>query len=211
MPGDYTKKPAVVLSSGGPDSAVLLAWASKRFSAVYPLFIRFGLRWEAAESKALGRFLRLAKLPRVKPVVILKSGMTGIYKGHWSADPRLKVPGARAAWDSVYLPGRNFFLLSHAAGYCAAGNIKHILIGSMKGNPFKDATPLFFRQMEGILSAKFGRHFRILAPWRGVDKRRVMRLGESLPLYATLSCLNPKGLKHCGSCGKCSERRWAIP
>ena len=46
-----------VLASGGVDSAVLVADHSRRGEVVQPIYIRFGLAWEAAEEQHLRRFL----------------------------------------------------------------------------------------------------------------------------------------------------------
>src|SRR5262245_18078201 len=50
--------PLAVLTSGGLDSAVLLAEACRRHGAVFPLYVRFGLTWEAVEQRYLARFLQ---------------------------------------------------------------------------------------------------------------------------------------------------------
>jgi 7-cyano-7-deazaguanine synthase len=66
--------------------------------------------------------------------------------------------------------------------------------------------------MARAASLGLARPFRIAAPFAGLRKDDVIRLGLELgvPLDATLSCMNPAGPRHCGRCSKCRERRDAF-
>ena len=112
----------------------------------------------------------------------------------------------------MYLTGRNIVLLSKAAIYCAQQRIGRIAIGPLAGNPFPDATPEFFAAMARALSLGLAHDITIAAPFAGMEKSDVIRLGIELgvPLALTLSCMNPRGGKHCGQCSKCRERRDAF-
>jgi len=62
------------------------------------------------------------------------------------------VPSAADPDESVYLPGRNLLLSAKLGVLCALEKIHTIAIGSLDGNPFPDATPVFYRELGRVLS-----------------------------------------------------------
>src|SRR5690242_12740096 len=82
-----------VLVSGGVDSAVLLAEAAREHAAVWPLYVRCGLYWEAVELDHLRRFLAAVAGPSLKPLHVLDVPVRDLYAGHWSLTGE-GVPGA---------------------------------------------------------------------------------------------------------------------
>ena len=87
-----------------------------------------------------------------------------------------------------------------------------LLLGTLAGNPFPDATPAFFDAMARALSLGLGTPIAIEAPFAALHKADVIRKGIELgvPLELTLSCMQPKDGLHCGKCSKCRERRDAF-
>jgi 7-cyano-7-deazaguanine synthase len=201
-----------VLASGGLDSAVLLGTLARR-REVYPLYVRCGFVWERAEQIVLRRFLHaLRRRPeyRVAPLVALALPAAPLYgRAHWSVSGR-RVPGARAALSSNFLPGRNLLLGAVAAVHCAGAGIGEIALALLADNPFPDATPAFLVALGRVASRALGRRIAVRAPFRTVDKAALIRRGRALPLALTLSCASPRGLRHCGRCTKCAERRRAF-
>jgi len=195
---------ACVLASGGLDSAVLLGEALRRYRAVQPVYVRAGLRWEAAELRALRRYLRAVRSPRLRPLVVLDLPMREVYGDHWSTSGR--VPGFHATDASVYIPGRNIILFSKTAAYCALRRIPEMLLGILGANPFPDGSPAFLRAMEKALARGLAAPIRLRAPFRRLSKDQVIRRGRGLPLRLTLSCSVPVRGGHCGVCVKCGER-----
>lgn len=200
---------ACVLASGGLDSCVLVADMLRRGYEVHPLYVRCGLRWEPVELVWLKRYLRALRHPRLKPLALAEAPVAALWGRHWSLGGH-GTPSASAAWDSVYLPGRNLTLLCQAGLFCHRRRIPLIVQAVLKGNPFPDASPRFFRAMEWALREALRSRLRISAPYAGLGKDRVARLIAGLPLDLTFSCLKPKGLKHCGRCSKCEERRKVV-
>ena len=201
-----------VLFSAGLDSAVLLAHAARQDSAgplIQPIYVSAGLAWEREERAMAERLLRSGLLgDRIRPLVALEVDMRDVYpQSHWA------VRGDAPAYDTpdsdVYIEGRNIVLLSKAAIYMARARISRVFIGPLAGNPFPDATPEFFQAMARALSLGLGVPITIDAPFSGMHKEDVIRLGRSLgvPLELTLSCMQPRGGRHCGRCSKCRERR----
>src|SRR5213592_3819534 len=109
--------PLAVLASGGLDSAVLLAEAARAYPAVFPLYVRVGSFWEAAEREHLGRFLGAIAGPSLRPLVVLDQPVADVYGPHWSLTGK-GVPGADTPDDAVFLPGRNVLLLAKPLLWC---------------------------------------------------------------------------------------------
>ena len=209
-----------VLFSGGLDSVVLLAdraAAAGDPARVHPIYVSAGLAWEEAERQAAAACLAAVPTP-VAPLVTLSVDMSDIYSAaHWAV--RGQPPGYHTADEEVYLPGRNIILLGKAAIYCAIAGIDRLLLGTLAGNPFPDATPRFRQSMAETLSLGLRHQLDIDAPYAGLRKADVIRRGAALglPLDQTLSCMQPDlssgapvGPRHCGRCSKCRERHDAF-
>jgi 7-cyano-7-deazaguanine synthase len=210
MPNNDDRAGAVsVLCSGGLDSAVLCAEMLRQFEQVYPIYVRFGLRWEATELSYLASYVAEVALAseRLMPLVVLDEPVASVYGGHWSIAGGHDVPGADTDDDAVYLPGRNILLSAKAAIWCRLHDVQTLCFGTLKSNPYADSTPAFFQELEAVLNRALGGRLRIIRPFESLSKLEVIRRGSSLPLHLTFSCLDPVDGKHCGRCNKCAERR----
>ncbi len=176
------------------------------FPKVAPLYIRSGLRWEAAEIAALNRFLPQVGADGLDGLVVLDEPIADVYGPHWSTNGRA-VPGSETADDAVYLPGRNLLLTVKAAIWCRLRGIHTLALGSLGSNPFPDSTPEFFRKLEDLLNQAMGGQLRLIRPYDHLHKAEVIARGSDLPLHLTFSCINPIDGLHCGACNKCAERK----
>lgn len=199
-----------MLASGGLDSAVLLVRLLRAGHRVWPIYIRCGFAWERAELYWLRRFLRAVRSSRLLPLDVIEVPLRDMHGPHWSFTGR-GVPGSRSADAAVYLPGRNVLLLSHAAVAGARRGIWRFALGTLRGNPFGDASPQFFRAMARALSLALGRQVCILTPLAGMRKPALVRAASILPLHLTFSCLRPRERRSCGRCNKCAERARVFP
>ena len=199
--------PLAVLVSGGLDSAVMLAEAVRAYPAVFPLYVRTGLYWEAAEREHLDRFLAAIRAPALRPLHVLEQPVADVYGAHWSVSGE-GVPGADTPDAAVFLPGRNVLLLAKPLVWCHLNGVPEVATAPLGSNPFPDATPAFYDAFARVVSAALGGSIRVLRPYATLHKVDVLRRGRGLPLGYTFSCLRPvAGGIHCGACNKCAERK----
>jgi 7-cyano-7-deazaguanine synthase len=202
-------KSVAILISGGLDSAILLGELLPRYPAVYPLYVRTGLAWEAVELQHLGRFLQALRCPALQPLQILEMPVADLYSDHWSISGR-DVPDADSPDEAVYLPGRNVLLLAKGMIWCHLHGVGALALGVLGSNPFPDATPHFFAGYQAIVNEAIEGKVEVIHPFAAKHKREVMLLGRELPLALTFSCIHPQDGRHCGKCNKCAERRRAF-
>jgi 7-cyano-7-deazaguanine synthase len=176
---------------------------------VVPVYLQCGLRWEAAELHWLRRVLRYLRANALRSLQRIELPLHGVYGHHWSFTGR-RVPHATSRDAAVYLPGRNVLLISTAAIVSAERGMSAIALGVLKGNPFGDATPRFFARLADCLTQALSYPIRVLAPLRRLTKAQLIRSADPACLAFTFSCLNPRGLTHCGRCNKCAERQRAF-
>lgn len=181
------KEPVIVLSSGGFDSNILIAEMEKKYSEVYPVYIKSGYFWEKAEIYWLKKYLKALKNKKIKPLTILDSPTKDIDKNNWAVTGK-KTPDYASKDEEVYLPGRNLLLLSKAAVFAASKKISNIAIGSLAGNPFTDATSSFFRSLEKSASLALDFPINILTPFIKLKKKQIIELGKNLPIAFSFSC-----------------------
>jgi 7-cyano-7-deazaguanine synthase len=202
-----------VLSSGGLDSAILLADLARE-NTVFPVYVEAGLAWESNEKRALEIYLEALALPNLQPLTVLEMPVRRLYGEHWSTTGE-DVPGYEAPDSAVYIPGRNVLLIAVTAVWCALHDVSAIAIGSLDDNPFPDATPAFFGDFARLLSGALSHELRVMAPYRRRRKSEIIAAFPHLPLHLTLTCMAPRSsgegdLLHCGDCNKCRERREAF-
>lgn len=195
-----------VLASGGLDSAILVAELLQQGREVQPIYIRFGLVWEAVEEAHLRRFLQT--LP-ARSLVTLEFPIADVYGLHWSLSGR-GIPDADTPDDAVYLPGRNLLLVAKSGVWCALHDIATIALGTLKANPFPDSSAEFFASLQSVVHTALEWPLQIVTPFSELTKAEVLNLGRELQLQHTFSCIQPDDEHHCGRCNKCAERRRAF-
>ncbi len=202
--------PTAVLFSAGLDSAVLVA-AEAQNGPVHAVYVSCGLAWEREELAAVDRLLAAPPFRSVGPPARLTFSAQDLYPAtHWAITG--KPPAFDTPDEDVYLVGRNVMLLSKAAIYCAQHRLNRLVLATLAGNPFPDATPEFFETLGRALSLGLAHSIEIDVPFASIHKGDVIQLGVKLgvPLELTLSCMNPQRGLHCGTCSKCRERRDAF-
>ena len=213
MPADTEAgNKAVVLVSGGLDSATVLALAMAAGARCYALTFDYGQR-HRVELEAARRVAE--KLGAVSHrVVKLDIGWMG---GSALTDTRIAVPHVSSPGIPVtYVPARNTVFLSIALGWAEVLGASDIYIGAnaVDYSGYPDCRPEFIRSFESLANLATragveGKGFHVHAPLMNMRKHEIIRTGTRLGVdYAlTLSCYDPdvSGLA-CGRCDACRLR-----
>ena len=203
---------AVVLLSGGLDSATVLAVARERGFECYGLSFDYGQRHrielDAAQRVAASLGAATHKLVR------LDIGWMG---GSALTDTRLDVPHQPSAGIPVtYVPARNTIFLSIALGWAEVLNARDIFIGvnAVDYAGYPDCRPEFIQAFQslanlGTRAGLEGHGFQVHAPLIKLSKAEIIATGARLGVdYAqTLSCYEPDAAgRACGTCDSCRLR-----
>lgn len=207
-------RPRAVLTSGGLDSAILLAHQAGEHPAsdVHPIYIRSDLRWEAVELEHLQRHLRRLRpvYSNIADLVVLHQPAADLYGQHWSTTGE-GVPEEGSPESAVYLPGRNVLLCAKALLWCHLHGVDVLALGVLASNPFPDASPEFFATLaRAVGTGVADGRLRLVTPFAGMQKAEVMRLVAPSLLSSSFSCIRPADDGHCGRCSKCAERKKAF-
>ncbi len=207
--------PTAVLASGGMDSCILLANVAEHGIA-HPIYVETGIPWEWAEKRMLISFIQTLNNTNIRPVTTLSLPVKSLYGNtHWTMSGET-VPGYDEPDETVYIPGRNIILITLAAIWCSLNDVHRIVIGSLAGNPFTDATPEFFQSIAAANGMGLDHQIIVEAPMRHLHKEEILASNAStLPLHLTLTCSNPQlgdndVIIHCAACNKCRERHEAF-
>jgi|TARA_R110002111_G_scaffold99170_1_gene153181 7-cyano-7-deazaguanine synthase len=207
------EKKAVVLVSGGLDSATVLAIAKQQGYACYALSFDYGQR-HRSELEAASN---LAKIYRAKDHKTIKLGM-GEFGGSALTDDHIDVPIKEGKGIPVtYVPARNTVFLSLALGWAEVLGAMDIFIGvnAVDYSGYPDCRPAFIQAFEQLsnLATQVGVEkggFKIHAPLIDLTKGQIIQQGNALNVdySATVSCYqaNLKG-EACGECESCRLRK----
>ncbi|WP_456417750.1 7-cyano-7-deazaguanine synthase QueC [Thiolapillus sp.] len=205
-------KHAVVLLSGGLDSATVLAVARRQGYICHALSFDYGQR----HSVELQASRRLAAAMEAAEHKILHLDLGGI-GGSALTDVSIAVPEQQTDGIPVtYVPARNTVFLSLALGWAEVLGARDIFIGvnAVDYSGYPDCRPEFIQAFEKLANFATkagveGGRFRIRAPLIEMTKAEIIRTGVELGVdYAlTLSCYqaDEQG-RACGSCDSCRLR-----
>lgn len=204
---------AVVLLSGGMDSATVLAMAADEGYDVYALSFRYGQR-HRAELKAAAD---LAEKYAVAEHRIIDLDLGGI-GGSALTDHSIDVPQAPSDGIPVtYVPARNTVFLSIALAWAEVLTSADIFIGvnAVDYSGYPDFRGEFIKAFEAMANlatqaAVEGHRMTIHTPLIDLSKADIIRTGVRLGLdYAlTVSCYQADSLgRACGACDACRLRR----
>lgn len=205
---------AVVLLSGGLDSATCLAIAREQGFDAYALSVAYGQR-HAAELAAARRVAAVlgAREHRVARVDL------GQFGGSALTDAGIAIPEDRAGGDIpvTYVPARNTVLLSMALAWAEVLGASDIFIGvnAVDYSGYPDCRPEFIAAFQatarlGTKAGVQGRPFTIHAPLVDLSKTQIIQRGAALGIdYGlTVSCYQADGQgRACGHCDACRLRR----
>ncbi len=204
---------AVVLLSGGLDSATVLAIARRQGFACHALSVAYGQR-HGAELDAAARVAAALGADEHR---VMQVDLAGI-GGSALTDPRIEVPRAPTAGIPVtYVPARNTMMLSLALGWAEVLGASGIFVGvnAVDYSGYPDCRPEFIAAFEALATLATragveGRPLRIHAPLISWTKAEIIRAGTQLGVdYSmTVSCYQADADgRACGQCDSCRIRR----
>jgi len=212
-----TVKKAVLLLSGGLDSATVLAMARARGFEVYALSFRYGQR-HAIELKAASHIAKAlgAKEHKIADIDLRLFGGSAL-TDDIAVPKHDSVEAMDAGIPITYVPARNTIFLSFALAWAEVLKAYDIFIGvnAVDYSGYPDCRPEFIRAFEATanLATAYGveakRRITIHAPLMEMSKADIIREGLALGVdYAlTESCYDPlPGGKACGTCDSCLLR-----
>ena len=206
---------AVVLLSGGLDSATVLAQARRDGCACYALSIAYGQR-HAVEVECARRVAESLGAVEHKIVELDLSAFGGSALFPGSDIPKGEDPG-RAGIPSTYVPARNTIFLSLALGWAEVVGAEAIYLGvnALDYSGYPDCRPEYvaaFAELARLATRRGveGEPFEIRAPLLHRTKADIVRLGQQLGVdfSLTTSCYDPgTDGRPCGECDSCQLRR----
>ncbi|MCQ4271477.1 7-cyano-7-deazaguanine synthase QueC [Pseudomonas kuykendallii] len=205
-------KKAVILLSGGLDSATVVAMAREQGYACYTMSFDYGQR-HRTELAAAERVAKRAGVVEHKVIGLNLNGMGGSAL----TDTSIAVPEEPGEGIPVtYVPARNMLFLSLAVGWAEVVGARDIFIGvnAVDYSGYPDCRPEFIVAFERVANLATragieGFDFRIQTPLQYLSKAQIIAAGLALGVdYAlTVSCYQADDDgRACGRCDSCRLR-----
>jgi len=209
-------KKAIILLSGGIDSATCAAIAKHEGYKLYPMSFSYGQRHsvELKAAKKIAAFLKVAehKIVRIDLRTFGGSSLTSPLPV-----PKNRDLGRRNEIPSTYVPARNTIFLSYALAWAEVLGIKDIFIGvnAVDYSGYPDCRPEYikaFRSMANLATKAGVKGCKIVihTPLIRLTKAEIIKKGHVLGFDYDLthSCYDPSpDGKACGECDSCLIRK----
>ena len=204
---------AVILLSGGLDSATTLAMARRDGYACYCLSLDYGQRHRAELDAAA----QLAQALGAVEQRVMQLDLAA-FGGSALTDASLTLPTAASTGIPItYVPARNTILLSLALAWAEVVNARAIFIGAnaVDYSGYPDCRPAFIKAFEKMANlatkaAVEGAHCHIHTPLIDLSKAQIIQQGHALGVdYGlTVSCYQADATgRACGQCDSCRLRK----
>lgn len=214
MVGPAVQPKAVVLLSGGLDSATTLGWARREGYECFCLSVDYGQRHRAELDAAA----KIASVMGAAAHKVVKLDLAA-FGGSALTDASVAVPtsGVTAGIPVTYVPARNTILLSLALGWAEVLGAQHIFVGAnaVDYSGYPDCRPEYLRAFEAMANlatkaAVEGRRIEIRGPLVEKSKAEIIRLALELGVdpAGTVTCYQPDAVgRACGVCDACRIRK----
>lgn len=204
-------KRAIVLLSGGMDSAVCLAKTIEMGYTVSALHVNYGQR---TEKKELTSFDNLCNHYGIESRLIVDISYLAAIGGSSLTDRRIEVTKANLTNKEIpnsYVPFRNANILAIATSWAEVIKAETIVIGAVDedSSGYPDTRKDFFEAFENTIRTGTKHEFdiKILTPIIDLQKWEIAQEGQrlSVPFELTWSCYQSEE-KACGECDSCGLR-----
>jgi 7-cyano-7-deazaguanine synthase len=205
-----TKPKAVVLMSGGMDSCVTAAMASRECELA-ALHSSYGQITEARERRA---FTEIADFYGIRERLVLDQSYLGSIGGSALTDSRIALREADLDATDIpasYVPFRNAHFLSAAVSWAEVTGAERIYIGAVEpdSSGYPDCCPEYYRIFNMLIEAgtRPETHIEIVTPLIHLRKHEIVKKGIELgaPFHLSWSCYR-NSEEACGTCDSCALR-----
>ncbi len=201
----------VVVYSGGMDSTVLLYHLAAQGHQIRALSVNYGQRHRKELSAAREICVRLG----INHQEVDLSSITPLLSGSALTNAAIDLPAGHYEDQSMRItvvPNRNMILLSLATAWAINERCDAVAYGAHSGDHaiYPDCRETFVTPLAEAIRHCDWHQVSLLRPFIGMTKGDICQLGASLavPFEKTWSCYGG-GMRHCGGCGTCTERREA--
>jgi 7-cyano-7-deazaguanine synthase len=202
----------VAILSGGLDSTVSLAAATRKMDVVLALTFDYGQRAAKREREAASKISRHYKIPHRVIAVPWLAGLTGTaLVNRRAALPRNEMSERSA--KAVWVPNRNGVFIEVAAAHAESMGATRLITGFNREEAvtFPDNSPAYVDAVNRALSFSTANGVRVVSFTGDLDKRQIVNLGRRLeaPLKHIWPCYEG-GRTWCGECESCLRSLRAI-
>jgi 7-cyano-7-deazaguanine synthase len=206
----HSKNLAIVLVSGGMDSALTAAIAAKKYELAF-LHINYGQKTEKRELKA---FNDIANYYKVRKKLVVNIEYLKKIGGSSLTDNKIKISKANLHSKKIpssYVPFRNANILSIAVSWAEVIKAQKIFIGAVEedSSGYPDCRKVFFDAYNKMIKYGTKNDFdiKIEAPIIHLSKKDIVLKSISMksPLHLTWSCYKNNDVA-CGECDSCVLR-----
>ena len=200
---------AVVLLSGGMDSCVCAALASRDHQPA-ALHVSYGQRTEQREKEA---FLGICDRLGIRDRLLVRNEALRAIGGSALTDPDIAVPDSHLIGKDIpvtYVPFRNAHFLAVAVSWAEVLGAEKVYIGAVEqdSSGYPDCRPAYYEAFNRVVKAGTKQaNIEIVTPLIGLRKHEIVRLGLELgaPFDLTWSCYSRED-RACGVCDSCVLR-----
>lgn len=215
---------AIVLVSGGIDSATCLAMAVKQYDEVIPVHYNYGQQtadFEQSQAKSLVECFQVDIDTEIEDLTVVEykdvfghfaGGVASDRDSFVTDDGELEEDDGRS---TGYVPMRNLHLIGTGAAFADVHNADAVFHGMQAGDEasYPDCRERFRLAIQDAVNFSLAddESIDIRAPLVEMDKHEVIELGEELnvPWEYTYSCyeaIDSEAVEPCGECPACVER-----
>jgi len=203
---DLDEDAALVVLSGGADSAICLHWALKRFKSVQAITFDYGQR-HRIELKAAAR---ICELNNISQKLVPINSFTAL-GGNSLLDTGMDIVAPVSGLPNTFVPGRNLIFLNLAAAWAYQLKYKNLITGVCQTDfsGYPDCREDTMAALEKSIQLGMEAELKILTPLMHVDK------GDSIAMAVELGALESLAHSHtcyeghvppCGRCPSCILR-----